>query len=260
MHDENVFATFTFSDEHLPDDYSVHVEDLQYLHKSMRQKFGPFRFFACGENGDQFGRPHYHAIYFGLHLTDLVLVDRSSSGELLYESPALSATWGKGRVIIGKVTFRSAGYVARYSVKKQKAADGGELHTYLHPSTGELVKVARPFIVMSRRPGVGIPWLEKFHGDCFPSGFVIVEGKRRPVPAAYARWFEEHGAELHPRASQLVQSTRRRLRREGEARAEREAAAFAASGYGQSRLLTKHQLGILRAARLVRPLESEGLV
>lgn len=251
MFDHNVFATFTFNDEHLPDDYSVRVRDLQLLHKLMRQKYGPFRFFACGENGDQYGRPHYHAIYFGLELPDLRAVDRSSSGELLYESASLTKLWGKGRVILGTVTYQSAGYVARYSLKKQKAADADEYHTYLHPVTGELIKVSPPFVVMSRRPGVGITWLEKFHQDAFPSDFVMVEGVRRPVPQAYARWLEAHN-------SRLVQSTARRRRREGEARSDREAAMHAASGYGQSRLLTKHQLVALRAKQLLRPLEGEG--
>lgn len=250
LHEQCWFVTFTYNDAHLPDDYSVGVRPLQLLHKAMRQKLGPFRFFGCGENGEKYGRPHFHVIYFGLALDDLRLVDRAPGGDLLYESPTLTALWGKGRVVIGYVTLKSAGYVARYSTKKMSEGPTGERHVYLHPLTGELVKVAPPFVVMSRRPGIGQGWLDKYGGDAFPSDFVIVEGRRLPVPGYYLRQLDK----LDGREAQGI-----RIRRvvRGARKGRAEAAAFAASGYGQSRLLSRHQIGQLRAKRLVRSLEEE---
>lgn len=120
----------------------------------------------------------------------------------------------------------------------------------MHPHTGELVQVRPEFIVMSRMPGIGYSWFQKFKGDAFPSDFLVVEGRKRPVPPYYLRLLEDEAA-----AAAVV--ARRRSR--GVARAAREAQAHAASGFGQARLLTKHQSQAERASRLVRELEGEGV-
>ena len=77
-HDENYFLTLTYDDDHVPrsgyydeetgewfDTFTLRKKDLQKFHKDLRKKLygsdkGEFRFFACGEYGDQTFRPHYH--------------------------------------------------------------------------------------------------------------------------------------------------------------------------------------------------------
>ena len=68
MHDENIFLTLTYDDEHLPKDNSVHKDEVQRFMKRLRKAVYPdkVRYFLCGEYGGQFGRPHYHVILFGL--------------------------------------------------------------------------------------------------------------------------------------------------------------------------------------------------
>lgn len=249
MHDESWFATFTYSDAHLPDDFSVHIREMQLLHKRIRQELGSFRFLTCGEYGEQGYRPHYHTLFFGLHLPDVELVGRSPGGDLLYGSAILSRLWGKGLVRLGHVTFKSAGYVARYTVKKVNGSMAESHYRRINPATGELVTVRPEFIVMSRMPGLGMPWFEKYKSDCFPADFVIVDGRKMPVPSAYLRQL--------PELEQFAILARRRAR--GEAAAQREAEAHAAAGYGQARLLTKQQLQELRADRLARALEGEAV-
>lgn len=43
---------------------SIDKKDLQDFHKRLRESGLKFSFFACGEYGDKFSRPHYHVIYF----------------------------------------------------------------------------------------------------------------------------------------------------------------------------------------------------
>lgn len=80
------FITLTYDEEHLPNDYALHKEDAQNFIKRLRNDFidlgwytldeqnrkkANLRYFLCGEYGDADchgfnGRPHYHAIIFGL--------------------------------------------------------------------------------------------------------------------------------------------------------------------------------------------------
>lgn len=62
------FCTFTYNDDSLPSDYSLHPEHLTKFWKDLRYNLSgrKIKYYACGEYGDQFGRPHYHAIIFGL--------------------------------------------------------------------------------------------------------------------------------------------------------------------------------------------------
>lgn len=61
------FLTLTYDDAHLPPDYGLHKKDLQNFFKRLRKDLSTkIKYFACGEYGDLEGRPHYHAIVFGL--------------------------------------------------------------------------------------------------------------------------------------------------------------------------------------------------
>lgn len=245
MHEVSSFITPTFDDEHLPVDYSVSKRELQLFNKKLRHAFGPFRFFGCGEYGSKGLRPHYHELLFGLDFPDKVLYSVSGRGERLYYSEALENVWGKGRCLIGSVTLQSAGYCARYSMKKITGDRAAEHYRRVHPVTGEHVQVRPEFISMSRMPGIGASWFEKFKTDAFPSDFVTVKGRKLPVPDYYLRKLED-----------VEQAEVKAARRErGLLSARREAELHAESGYGQSRLLTKHQVQDLRASRLVRDFE-----
>lgn len=61
-------------------------------------------------------RPHYHVIFFNLLLNDLVPFQYGQS--VYYRSEFLEKYWKNGFVVVGEVTFNSAGYVARYTMKK----------------------------------------------------------------------------------------------------------------------------------------------
>ena len=51
--------------------------------------------------------------------------------------------------------------------------------------TGEIWNVAPEYITMSRWPGIGHGWLEKYSADVFPDDFIVVDGKKVRVPRYY---------------------------------------------------------------------------
>jgi hypothetical protein len=44
---------------------------------------------------------------------------------------------------------------------------------------------------MSRRPGLGSEWYNRFHSDAFPSDYLIHQGKKHPVPRFYINKLKE---------------------------------------------------------------------
>ena len=71
-YDDAVFLTLTYMDQYLPPNGSLDKAELQKFFKRLRKRLGDrkIRYFACGEYGDEGQRPHYHAIVFGLGLSD----------------------------------------------------------------------------------------------------------------------------------------------------------------------------------------------
>ena len=118
LHEKNSFITLTYSNEHLPFPPSLDHRHFQLFMKRFRKEF-KLRYYMCGEYGDKFFRPHFHACLFGVDFKeDRVLVKRSPSGHDLYRSPTLERFWTFGQSAIGDLTFESAAYVARYVTKK----------------------------------------------------------------------------------------------------------------------------------------------
>lgn len=73
-HEDSVFITLTYDDEHLPPNGSLVKKDLQKFFKRLRRDLDDskikIKYFACGEYGEKTKRPHYHAIIFGLGLNE----------------------------------------------------------------------------------------------------------------------------------------------------------------------------------------------
>lgn len=103
------FLTLTYNDESLIDK-SLHPEHLNSFWKRLRyyvcKKYGDdyhIKYFSCGEYGDKFGRPHYHALIFGLDESDNDIILKA---------------WTFGFIQNGTLTENSIKYVAGYALKK----------------------------------------------------------------------------------------------------------------------------------------------
>lgn len=197
MHEHNQFVTLTYKDEELPQYGSLKKKDFQDFMKKLRKKHPGVRYFHCGEYGDEYQRPHYHALLFNLKLDDRIPF-REINGNTYFRSPELEKVWGKGHVTIGAVTFKSAAYVARYIMKKQSGDHAGKcaVHHGVDTSTGEIM-LTPEYATMSLKPGIGQSWYEKYGwSDCHAHDYVVMDGKRIKPPRYYDALLERRDPEI----------------------------------------------------------------
>ncbi|QCQ84618.1 replication initiator protein [Blackfly microvirus SF02] len=177
MHSASAFVTLTYDDKSIPPGGSLSLYDLQCFMKRLRKvRPAGLRFFACGEYGETFRRPHYHLLLLNSDFSDKRFYKSSASGSALYTSAELTGLWPLGRSDIGAVTAGSAAYVAGYVLKKSESRDYGDL--------------APEFRVMSRRPGLGSAWLDKFHPEAYKHDSAIMDGSEVGLPRFYDTKFE----------------------------------------------------------------------
>lgn len=201
MHDQNCFVTLTYDEDHLPKDGTLVVSDFQNFLKRLReqkryeetknkQPHSPIRFFHCGEYGETYARPHYHACLFNYDFPDKVAY-KKVNGNQYYTSQTLERLWGKGITMIGAVTYESAAYVARYITKKVTGERAQWFYSEIDETTGEIIREIKPeYVTMSRRPGIGKTWFEKYKNDVIPHDHVIINGKKQKTPKFYLKQIE----------------------------------------------------------------------
>lgn len=222
QYQENSFLTLTYAPEFLPEGGTLVKRDLQLFFKRLRKSFPDvkIRYFACGEYGEQFARPHYHVILFGfcppdykrkkscapafgksqLSLSSWVSsafssasleaffankpIESDESNLLVRYSPIIEKIWGLGHVAVGEVTFESCAYVARYCLKKVNGAKAKEYYGERLPE----------FVVMSRRPGIAANFFDKWKDDIFPRDQCFARG----VPCKPPRYFDKLLEKINP--------------------------------------------------------------
>lgn len=190
LYDRNCFITLTYRDEDLPPGGTLVVKDFQDFMKRLRKRFGEgIRFFHCGEYGEKFARPHYHACLFNFDFEDKKLW-KEVRGNKLFTSEALEELWPFGFSTIGEVTFESAAYVARYITKKITGSEASAHYSTVNEATGEVSERKPEYTTMSRRPGIAKGWFDRFSSDVYPSDQVVLRGKVMKPPKYYDRLFE----------------------------------------------------------------------
>lgn len=198
LHDENCFITLTYNDANLPEHGSLVKADFQKFMKRLRERVGyrRVRYYMCGEYGENFGRPHYHACLFGFDFMDKVPWRKSPNGDLIFRSALLEELWPFGFSSIGSVTWESAAYVARYVMKKRTGAQAREHYDEIDPQTGEVLRERIPeYNDMSRRPGIGRAWFDAYYRDIFPWDFVVHDARKFRVPRFYDNLLEKQNPE-----------------------------------------------------------------
>jgi len=186
LHQASCFLTLTYDPEHLPEGGTLVKEHVQKFLRKLRKEVGSCRYYGSGEYGDNFSRPHYHLIIFGLDFaSDRKYHSRNSRGDTLFYSPTATRIWGKGHVTIGQFNYTTAAYTARYVMKKYRGKNPDEHYSVVNPSTGEISLLLPEFSLMSLKPGIGAGWYEKFKSDVFPHDNVIHQGKAHTTPRFY---------------------------------------------------------------------------
>lgn len=196
LYEHSVFVTLTYDDDHVPHDFSLDYADFQLFMRRLRRVKPGVRFYMCGEYGEDFGRPHFHAALFNCFFDDREVYRKLPSGSVLYTSKQLSELWPKGFVSVGDLTFESAAYIARYVMKKVTGAAAEKHYEAVDGYTGEVYQRKPEFTQMSRKPGIGSLWFKKFASDVYPRDFVVIRGVKMRPPRYYDKLLESCGAQF----------------------------------------------------------------
>nr|AVQ10273.1 replication protein VP4 [Gokushovirinae environmental samples] len=202
MHERNCVVTLTYNDAHLPDDGGLVKRHLQLFMKRLRKEFGNgIRFYACGEYGENTKRPHYHCILFNFDFADKRFYKKSKTGDNLYTSDTAERVWAKGFCVVGEVTFESCAYIARYIVDKMTGEKADEWYT-----TNDGVIVQSEFTNMSRRPGIGRSYYDKYGAEVLRHDSVII----RAMPVRPPRYYDVLSEAVDPKRMAVIKRKRQR--------------------------------------------------
>lgn len=183
LHAKSCFLTLTYDDDHIPKDGSLNRSHLSTFFKDLRARCdyygkGKVKYFACGEYGEKFSRPHYHAALFGPF--DCASFDSerheeepSRSGDRQFSHADLTACWPHGLHRFSELSFESAAYVARYCLKKvsgaQQASHYGDRVPEFQTSSN----------------GLGKGHVERWLSDVYPADHVVIPGRGAFMPPPY---------------------------------------------------------------------------
>lgn len=224
---KGIFVTLTYNNPNLPKNKdgipTLVKSDIQKFKKKLRKYVKkhkeafytwenpntgkiekPVRTFECGEYGPKRGRPHYHMIIFNWEPRDLKEKKISKDGFKLYTSKTLQEIWGKGFIIIGKISYESASYVARYTMKKNGMAKI-EREYYdteeINKKTGEIKlktkyrnkkgEIESEFITMSTRPGIGAQYFYKNFKKIKNNNGILIKSKGSVKLKKIPRYFRK---------------------------------------------------------------------
>lgn len=215
LYKHNQFVTLTYEDEQLPANGLDH-RDFQLFLKRLRQhqarrKQGKIRFYMCGEYGENFSRPHFHALLFNWRLDDRKIFSETKDTKI-YTSKTLDQLWGKGYCTTGDVTFKSAAYTARYIMKKITGQLASQHYEQINEKTGEITQRKSEYNHMSLNPGIGAEWIKKFYNDVYPQGKVVVQGIETKAPKYYDRKAKQHDQETYENETAWQREKDARLR------------------------------------------------
>lgn len=140
QHKYAVFTTLTYDDAHVPITLPRPAEALPLWLKRLRKNKGAksLRFYASAEYGEHTHRPHFHAILYGLSMSDVQLIQDK---------------WPNGHTRTEPISPARISYVAGYCHKKTDYKH--VRHEKVDPSTGEVYTWEPPYKLMSRNPGIG---------------------------------------------------------------------------------------------------------
>lgn len=191
LYEKNCFITLTYDPENLPEGGKLDYDAPVLFMKRLRKKFGDnIRSFGCAEYGEKNRRPHYHLLIFNHDFADKDLW-RDQGENSLYVSNSLKSLWPYGHSTVGNLTFESAAYTARYVTKKLNgpAAEGHYVST--NPLTGEIFDLPpERSVCVSRRPGIGRLWYERWGKYLKDHDHAIIRGKKVRPAKYYDRLFD----------------------------------------------------------------------
>lgn len=174
------FVTFTYSTENLyVDRFTGEPQcckrDLQLFFKRLRKRYphSNIKYFAVSEYGDEFGRPHYHAIIFNIPIIDKpVVIFQHGKRRIVYPvvKRVLDEIWQLGYTDVGEANFATCQYCCKYIYKQFLLAAG-------HPVSDDM------FVLRSK--GIGLSYLNNHYDKLINSTSITWNGYLLPIPRYY---------------------------------------------------------------------------
>lgn len=188
------FITLTYRTP--PEGNTLNPQDTKQFIRRLRYHLKkPFKYFLVGEYGDNFDRPHYHALIFGYDFgysnyhnpTD---ARRSSDLNFLHNTsalncPELSDLWGLGYTSVGELTFDSAAYCAQYAMKKINGSKAEEHYKGRHPE-----------FMRTSQNAIGKQYALQFAQEIILNNSVLANNSEQPVPNYYLKQYEKNNYDL----------------------------------------------------------------
>lgn len=181
---------------------SLRKRDVQLFMKRLRDNLTTrgastrVRFYAVGEYGERFQRPHYHIALFGEDFSGDRYYWRTSGENVCYRSPRLEKLWDLGNSEIGDLTIESAAYITSYVMKKVNGKKADEHYKRVCPRTGEIFWINPEFALMSRggRRGRGLAseWFGKYENDVYPDDAVVQFGRKMKPPRYFDKLLDDY--------------------------------------------------------------------
>lgn len=150
-----IFLTLTYNNFCVPradnGSMTLNLRDVQLFLKRLRKHFKNrrIRYYLAGEYGPKNMRPHYHAIIYGIEITDFDDLRQKGCnqlGQAYFTSKTLEEIWSNGFILLSPVSHKTCAYVARYTMKKH----------YGEPLFYKKLGIKPEFSVCSRKPGIGM--------------------------------------------------------------------------------------------------------
>lgn len=159
-YESSSFITLTYRDVDCPAE--LKPKHLQDFMKRLRYDLDgrKIKYFAAGEYGELLGRPHYHAILFGVSVKEKNYIDKA---------------WKFGFTKIGSVTEMSCRYVASYLMGADEAIESSKWQG----------KKQKPFLRCSQ--GLGKRWLMDNKQTVLKNMSCKVKGKEVGIPRYYTK-------------------------------------------------------------------------
>ena len=173
----------------LKEDHQKFIKRLRKRIRKDRFKYNitpntKIKYYAVGEYGTKYWRPHYHSILFNL------------PDAYIQKPEIITDIWGKGITQVAECNQKTIAYVTKYISKKQNQE--------ILDANGQL----REFSLMSK--GMGANWLTenktKWYKEKLHPYLLIEDGKKIPMPRYYrTKMYSESEQKKLARSSKIYQ-------------------------------------------------------
>ena len=194
-HDCASFITLTYDNNHLYKckDGSLNKKEFQLFLKRLREEIKKYEdreimFYHGAEYGEQYLRPHHHAIIFGYDFPDKGLIDGSVDD---YISPMLDRCWGNGMCTLSNVSIEAIAYVAGYVLKKQLGPKAKYRYDGLLPEYNTMSK------------GIGLRWLQDHGEQVYQHDMIVEDGIISKPPKYYDRKYADQNRILEVKENRI---------------------------------------------------------